>query len=133
MNTTEQSKTSLNQKIIFYDGICNLCHFTVRLIKKMDKKGIIRFLPLQSPESQSILSELQNIPDSVVLYSEGKYFTKMDAIIETARISGGVLHLLRIITILPISFRNKLYDFVASRRYNWFGKRESCELPQNIL
>ncbi|HCW63542.1 MAG TPA: thiol-disulfide oxidoreductase, partial [Leeuwenhoekiella sp.] len=29
----------------------------------------------------------------------------------------------------PNFIRNAVYDFIASHRYKWFGKKESCMLP----
>jgi predicted DCC family thiol-disulfide oxidoreductase YuxK len=31
--------------------------------------------------------------------------------------------------VLPRAIRDWLYDRVARNRYRWFGRKESCELP----
>jgi predicted DCC family thiol-disulfide oxidoreductase YuxK len=31
--------------------------------------------------------------------------------------------------LLPRALRDAVYDFVAKRRYRWFGKLEACALP----
>jgi len=31
--------------------------------------------------------------------------------------------------VLPRAWRDAVYDFVAARRYRWFGTVEACELP----
>ena len=31
--------------------------------------------------------------------------------------------------LMPKPFRDLVYDSIAKRRYKWFGKNESCQLP----
>ena len=31
--------------------------------------------------------------------------------------------------IVPVFIRDAAYDFIAQRRYQWYGKREICRLP----
>jgi predicted DCC family thiol-disulfide oxidoreductase YuxK len=31
--------------------------------------------------------------------------------------------------LIPLGFRNSIYRYIAKNRYQWFGKREFCELP----
>jgi predicted DCC family thiol-disulfide oxidoreductase YuxK len=45
--------------IILFDGVCNFCNSTVNFILKQDKKGIIKFSPLQSPAGQRLLKAHQ--------------------------------------------------------------------------
>ncbi|MHC5065865.1 MAG: DCC1-like thiol-disulfide oxidoreductase family protein, partial [Planctomycetota bacterium] len=38
--------TSLNNPIIFFDGVCGLCNRFVDQVMRHDKKSIFRFAPL---------------------------------------------------------------------------------------
>ena len=37
-----------------FDGVCNFCSRSVRLALALDRKGMIRFTPLQSPFGRAI-------------------------------------------------------------------------------
>ncbi len=39
---------NLNDKIILFDGVCNLCNGVVQFIINNDAKGIFKFASLQS-------------------------------------------------------------------------------------
>lgn len=40
---------------------------------------------------------------------------------------------LSIFTIVPAPLRDAVYDFVARRRYNWFGKSSECIVPSDSV
>jgi predicted DCC family thiol-disulfide oxidoreductase YuxK len=118
-------------KIVFYDGFCHLCSASVQILNKMDRKKVLKYMPLQSALAEQLLYPLKDKPDSIILYSGGHIFTKMDAVIETGRIAGGIFYALFVFKLLPLSWRNKLYDFIAANRYSWFGKKDRCDIPSD--
>lgn len=67
---------------------------------------------------------------TVVLVSNGKIFTRSDAVLELMRRLGGWWSLALIFKIVPRFLRDWVYKAVANNRYRWFGKREACWLPQ---
>ncbi len=120
-----------NKKIILFDGVCNLCNNSVNFIIRRDIKSIFLFAPLQSNFGE-VLTAKMNIPqkiDSIILISENKYYIKSDAVIEIIKQLKWYWRMLIIIKILPLKFRDFLYDFIANSRYKWFGKRDSCMIP----
>lgn len=120
-----------NKKIILFDGVCNLCNNSVNFIIRRDIKSIFLFAPLQSNFGE-VLTAKMNIPqkiDSIILISENKYYIKSDAVIEIIKQLKWYWRMLIIIKILPLKFRDFLYDFIANSRYKWFGKRYSCMIP----
>lgn len=120
-----------NKKIILFDGVCNLCNNSVNFIIRKDIKSIFLFAPLQSNFGE-VLTAKMNIPqkiDSIILISENKYYIKSDAVIEIIKQLKWYWRMLIIIKILPLKFRDFLYDFIANSRYKWFGKRYSCMIP----
>lgn len=120
-----------NKKIILFDGVCNLCNNSVNFIIRRDIKSIFLFAPLQSNFGE-VLTAKMNIPqkiDSIILISENKYYIKSDAVIEIIKQLKWYWRMFIIIKILPLKFRDFLYDFIANSRYKWFGKRDSCMIP----
>lgn len=90
-------------------------------------------MPLQSDLAKQLLYPLEDKPDSIILYSGERIFTKMDAVIETGRIAGGIFYALFVFKLLPLSWRNRLYDFIAENRYSWFGKKDRCDIPSDSI
>lgn len=118
--------------VVLFDGVCNLCEGSVQFLIKRDPEGIFRFAPLQSAVAEELLEGYETNPDdldSVVLLEGEKLYKKSDAVLRAARHIGGVYRLLWSFRWLPRTLRDWLYDFVASRRYGWFGKKETCMMP----
>jgi predicted DCC family thiol-disulfide oxidoreductase YuxK len=114
--------------VVFYDGYCKLCERSVGILKHFDVDRRLKFIPIQSIEAAPYLQALQDYPDSVLLYSEGKWYSKSDAVLKSAALAGGKLKLLLVLYILPKFVRDYMYDLIAVRRYRWFGKKDSCDV-----
>ncbi|WP_374172777.1 thiol-disulfide oxidoreductase DCC family protein [Flavobacterium tructae] len=126
-----------NKKIVLFDGICNLCNSAVQFIIKHDKKDIFRFVALQSELGISICKHLGISfakMDSILLFNpDSAYFYKSSAVIAIAKEFGGLWRLSEIFRIVPIFISDRIYDYVAKNRYNWYGKKESCMIPSPEL
>jgi predicted DCC family thiol-disulfide oxidoreductase YuxK len=124
------------QKIIFFDGICNLCNGSVQFVIKHDPDEKFLFASFQSDSGRNVAAMFgidADKTDSFVLISEGKkYFKSTAALMVIAELSGPV-RLLSIFRFLPESWRNRIYDWVAKNRYQWFGKKDSCMVPTENL
>lgn len=122
-----------NKNIILFDGVCNLCDASVQFIIKHDKKDVFRFVALQSDLGIEIIKYIgidTRDLDSIILYKPGiAYYYKSSAALEIAKELGGFFSLVTLFKIIPETFRNKMYDFIAKNRYKWYGKKESCMLP----
>lgn len=126
-----------DKKIILFDGICNLCNSAVQMIIKHDTKDIFRFVALQSDLGQKIIQHLgidvQKI-DSIILYQPGfAYYFKSEAALEIAKNLGGIFYFATLFSILPTSFNNYIYDYIAKNRYKWYGKKEACLIPTKAI
>ena len=122
-----------DKKIILFDGVCNLCDSAVQMIIKHDAKDVFRFVALQSDLGQKIIQHLgidaQKI-DSIILYQPGfAYYYKSEAALEIAKDLGGVFYFVALFSILPTSFNNYIYDYIAKNRYKWYGKKDTCLIP----
>ncbi|MDC6386321.1 thiol-disulfide oxidoreductase DCC family protein [Flagellimonas taeanensis] len=122
-----------NNKIILFDGVCNLCNNSVLFVIKRDKKDLFRYASLQSEIGQQLVRERgidTSQVDSIILIEPGvAYFTKSDAALEIAQDLGGLWKLSSVFSWIPKSIRDVVYDFVARNRYKWFGKKEACMVP----
>ncbi len=122
--------------VIFFDGVCNLCNTSVQFILKRDKNELFLFSSLQSDASKEILLQynLENLDlNSIILLEEGKIYQKSTAILRIAKNLKGIYKYLYAFIIVPPFIRDSIYAFIAKRRYKWFGKRDSCMLPDNKL
>ncbi|MEO5777155.1 MAG: DCC1-like thiol-disulfide oxidoreductase family protein [Flavobacterium sp.] len=130
----EISELPKDKKIILFDGVCNLCDSSVQFVIKHDKKDIFRFVPLQSELGLSIIKHIGIDTSKVVsgvLYEPGKtYYYKSDVAFKVLKeIDSGIYKCLLVFSVLPKSILNVIYDYVAKKRYKWFGKKESCMIP----
>ena len=133
----EISDLPKGKKIILFDGVCNLCNSSVLFIIKHDKKDNFRFIPIQSELGQKIIGHIGiNITkvDSVVLYEPGiAYFVKTEAALKILKELNSAYRFLLLFSILPKYVLNFTYDYIAKKRYKWFGKKENCMIPISEL
>jgi predicted DCC family thiol-disulfide oxidoreductase YuxK len=126
----------IEKPVLLFDGYCNLCSGSVIFIIKREKRDIFRFASLQSEFAKELLSKLNSrddIPDSTVLVEANEVYYKSKAALKVARRLKFPWPLLYIFIIIPPFFRDWLYDFIAKRRYRWFGKKQHCFVPQKDI
>jgi predicted DCC family thiol-disulfide oxidoreductase YuxK len=119
-------------KIIFFDGVCNLCNQSVQLVIKNDSKNQFKFAALQSEAGRRIL--LQNeFPleqlTSFVLLENDRIYTKSTAALKVMKSLDGFWRIMYVFIIVPKFIRDGVYSWIAKNRYKWFGKQSTCWLP----
>ncbi len=122
--------------IILFDGVCTLCESSVRFIIKHDKAGLFKFAQAQSEIGKQMQSDLDIDAlgaGTIILIKEGKTYYKSDAALEIARDLSGPWKPLVCFKIIPAPLRNAVYDVIARRRYRWFGKRDTCMIPDEAF
>ncbi|MEN8702961.1 MAG: DCC1-like thiol-disulfide oxidoreductase family protein [Polaribacter sp.] len=124
-----------DKKIILFDGICNLCNNAVLTIIKHDKRNVFLFAALDSEAGKNITKHLginTSKIDSIILYEPNiSYELKSSAALIIAKELGGFWLFSQVFWILPKWFRDIAYDIIAKMRYQWFGKKEQCDLPNS--
>ena len=122
-----------NQKLILFDGVCNLCDASVQYVIKHDKNDRFRYAALQSEVGQQILKKYnidRSKMDSILLYTPDKGITyKSTAALQIASQLGFPRNLMSVFLIVPAVIRNWVYDYIAKNRYKWYGKKEECMIP----
>lgn len=115
-----------------FDGVCNFCSGSVRLALRLDRKGVLRFVPLQSAFGRVIAArhglDLEN-PDSFLFFDRGRPLDASDAVLALFRRLGAPWSALAVLGVVPKSWRDAAYLFLARNRYRLMGRRETCMVP----
>jgi predicted DCC family thiol-disulfide oxidoreductase YuxK len=120
--------------VILFDGICNLCAWSVRFIIKHDPKGYFKFVSLQSASGRRLVASqgISERVDSFILIDGDRYLTKSSAAIRISQHLSGFWRFLAFLSIIPQPSRDWIYDLIASHRYKLFGKIDACPLPGEV-
>ena len=122
----------MDKAVLLYDGVCVLCQRSVYWLIKRDKKGLIQFSQLQGQTAQTLLSEQQTKHlKSVVLVYQNKQYEKSAAFLHVMCFLNWPYKALFVFILVPKFVRDAVYDFAAKNRYSWFGKHDSCWLPDD--
>ncbi len=125
------------QKIVLFDGICNLCNGSVIFILRHEKSPVFRFASIQSEAGKELL-EWCGLPSD---YGEAIIFIDLGTIYlgSTAALKIGQQlkfpwsSLAHVGFIIPKFLRDWIYTQIAQHRYQWFGKRDVCMVPAENL
>lgn len=123
------------EKIVLFDGVCNLCSASVQFIIRHNKKADLKFASLQSDFGQSQLVKFQLPAEvkTIVFIIDGKALLRSDAALELCRYLNGFYRYLVVLKIFPTFLRDWVYNIVARNRYRWFGKKDQCWIPTSDL
>ncbi len=123
--------------VLFFDGDCAFCSSSVRRAVRYDKHERLSFAPLQGKlaAEMGFTQHAAVAGGTMVLLreSDGRVFTRSDALIELARALGGWWRLCTVARHIPRFLRDWVYDCVASHRHRIRGKAASCQLPDPAL
>lgn len=122
----------LPDRLLFFDGVCNLCNGLVRFIIRHDRHKRFRFAALQSGTGMRFLRSHalgSGALDSLVYWRKGKVLTRSTAALNVARDLGGPWSLTYGFILVPRFIRDAVYDLVARKRYRWCGMRDACMVP----
>ncbi len=119
------------ERLILFDGYCKLCNFWVKFVLQADGKRRFHFAALQSPTAQRLLGRHSNIDihETVILLERARISTRSTAALRILWSLGGIWRLTAVFYVIPRSLRDPFYDFVAKRRYGWFGRFDECRVP----
>ncbi len=125
-------QSKIINKIILFDGVCNLCNSSVNFVIKHDTKNVFKFAALQSEVGKELISKFDidtSKVDSIILIDGEKHYEKSSAALHISKELSGAYPLLFGFMIFPKFVRNAVYDYIAKNRYKWFGKSENCMIP----
>jgi predicted DCC family thiol-disulfide oxidoreductase YuxK len=118
--------------IILFDGVCNLCNWTVQFVLRRDPRGYFHFAPIQSSAGERLMGDARSqVParDTIILIDHGRRYFESDAALRIARSLSGLWPLLYAGIWFPRPIRDGVYAFIARNRYRWFGQSAACMVP----
>lgn len=115
-------------KIVFFDGVCNLCNQSVDYMINQPELNEFMFSSIQGETAKKYLTpeEIADLNSVVVIDGADKYKRSSAAI----HILGKIHYLYKIFWLVPSFLRDPMYNLVAKYRYKFWGERDSCRLPQ---
>ena len=122
----------MNDSIILFDGVCNLCNGFVQFVINHDKKNKFKFGSLQSDGAKKLLQPFHFPLDelkTIVLVEQGKIYLRSRAVLRIASHLDGAWKLSTILYVFPSFLSDAVYNLVSKHRYKIFGKRNECMAP----
>ncbi|XP_058112171.1 uncharacterized protein LOC131255459 [Magnolia sinica] len=121
----------LQPGVVVYDGVCHLCYKGVKWVIRADKYRKIKFCCLQSRAAEPYLRASGLDREDVLrrfLFVEGPglYHQASTAALKVASYLPLPYSALSILLVIPAPIRDAIYDYIAKRRYDWFGKEDDC-------
>ncbi|KAI0510923.1 hypothetical protein KFK09_011534 [Dendrobium nobile] len=103
----------------------------VKWVIKVDKEAMIKFCCLQSKAAEPYLLFCGVKKEDVqkrMLFVEGPdgYFEGSAAAIKVASYLPFPYSAISALLLVPAPIRDAAYDYIAKRRYDWFGKADEC-------
>ena len=129
--------TELPETVLFFDGVCGLCNHFVDFLLVRDRVQCLRYAPLQGETFQEVARENPQLAgiDSLVVAHRGLdgitevLIRSRGALFVLSQLSGGWKVLATMLQVIPSPLADIAYRFIASVRYQIFGKHQSCRLP----
>ena len=135
--SSQKGPDDRDHPVVLFDGVCNLCESTVRLIIRRDRRSRFRFASLQSDVARTMMEPFDYAHDdldSVLLIEDGRLYRKARAGLRIAKRLDGAWPLFYYLFFwVPGFIANPVYDFVGNRRYKWFGRKAECWVPTEDL
>ncbi|MEE9437554.1 MAG: DCC1-like thiol-disulfide oxidoreductase family protein [Saprospiraceae bacterium] len=124
------SPKSKQSGIVFFDGVCGLCNKFIDFLIKEDLHNTMQFAPLQGETAKDRLTNNDmEVIDTIIFISDNKVYKKSKGAILAIAGMGGFWKLILMFLIIPNFIRDTIYSYIASNRYEWFGKRKTCRIP----
>lgn len=118
--------------LMVFDGVCRFCSGWVRLIGALDRDGVIRFTPIQSPYGRSLCAE-QGVdpedPATFLFFHHGQALRNTDAMAAMLARLPPPGRWLSALSAIPRPLRDAVYRWTARNRYRILGRRRACMVP----
>lgn len=127
---------SEHRHILFYDGHCGLCNWSVEFLIRHDRNGLLQFAPLQGETAVKLLPEELRLTISTVVYLRGNdslLYERSGAVLRALIDSGSRMkYLAHIGLCVPRCIRDWCYNRVVHNRHRIF-KSAKCDLTHAEL
>ena len=120
---------NIQQNLILFDGVCNLCNGFVQFVIRHDKKKKFKFSSLQSSFSQALIAE--NYPElkemkTIAYITNGEMMVRSTAALYILKDLGGIFSLTFGAMIIPafiLGCQRGGINFLESQLYVWFRQQ----------
>jgi len=125
----------MNQPIVVFDGICNLCNGTVDFLLRNDISNQLLFTPFQkesgSGEGARLLAQFGvfEAPVSVFVVHNNMLYSESEAILFLCSYLRAPWKWARVFRLVPKPLRDLVYRVIAKNRYKLFGTKDFCRVP----
>jgi len=121
------------EPLIIFDGHCVLCSSGVVWMLARDPQGTSRFATVQTPIPQALYRHYglnaETFETFMVLWDGVPYLRWAGWLAAARSMPAPWRWLGRLGRAVPDFAGDRLYDWVQRNRFDWFGKRASCFLP----
>jgi predicted DCC family thiol-disulfide oxidoreductase YuxK len=104
----------------------------VRTVLRWDRRGAIRFTPIQSSYGRQLAADHgldPETPESFLFFDKGRPVSKIAAIGALLRRLPAPWRWLAVVDRLPRKPMDAVYDWIAANRYRLLGMRDQCVVP----
>ena len=137
MSDLERDLRAEGGPVVLFDGECPLCNRSVAFLARHDRDHRLRYAHLQGRfASQHLPAELRSAArdGSVVLLEPGaddRVSLRSAAVLRALAHTRAAWRPLAALAAVPgvVPILNVLYAYVARRRDQWFGRHDTCALP----
>ena len=122
------------KEILLFDGFCNVCHGAVRFILRRERISALHFASLQSETGKTLLQKYgypEDYLDGLVLIENQRAHDQSSACLRVAKKLKFPWNLFFIFLLIPKPVRDLFYRIISSLRYGWFGRKDTCSIPQS--
>lgn len=122
--------------LIVFDGECVLCSAFFRFIIRVDRAERFHFAHAQSPLGAALYRALDMPADDFetnLVLVDGMIHERLDAFAAAMSAVGWPHRALAVVRFIPEPLRSFLYYRIARNRYAWFGRYDTCMMPDAAL
>lgn len=125
-----------SESLLFFDGVCNLCHAFVGFALRHDTNQRVKFGVIQ--KQGELMKRVgagayaeggDQFLRTVVLVQDGRVYVRSDAALRTLALCDAPAKYLAVLHVLPVGCRDWGYKKVAAWRYRIFGQTDDVRDP----
>lgn len=123
--------------LMIFDGVCVLCSEGVKWMMRRDPHGLSKFIAVQSPLARALYTHYGLDPDrfdTFMLLKDGAPYCRYRGWLEAAKTMPAPWRWLGFGGhAIPDFIGDAVYNVIQKNRFNWFGKREACLVPDAAM
>lgn len=111
-----------------------MCNRSVLFLLEHDRRGTLRFAPLESPTGRRVVGHLEHPsagPGSILVVDGQEILRESRAVLRLTPHLRFPWNLLGGARVVPQGIRDAIYRWVARNRLRWFGATDGCDLMRS--